>query len=250
MKKFEHILIVSDIDGTLVGSDGIPPKNLEKLRYFLDNGGLFTISTGRNHKEIGFVTEPLADLIGLPFSICNGSALYDVKTGQVLNPQYLDPTYIKEVVDDILSQYSEKLRFHSASDESGFLCSAENEIFPLLERKQLFKILFLVQPSEIRAIYADVSAKFGKYFTFTIAASQNFEILPLGGSKKFQFPYLKEHYGATEIWAIGDYDNDIEMLMARIFPLVPKTQPIPSRLSPIIMFATATMALLPSLLTL
>ena len=53
MKKFEHILIASDIDGTLLwNSQYINPSNFEKLRYFCENGGHFALSTGRNHKDI------------------------------------------------------------------------------------------------------------------------------------------------------------------------------------------------------
>ena len=38
------------------------------------------------------------------------------------------------------------------------------------------------------------------------------EVQPIGISKKFQFPYLKEMYPDTELWCIGDFNNDLEML--------------------------------------
>ncbi len=220
MKKFEHILIVSDIDGTLLGSDGIPQKNLEKLRYFLDNGGLFTVSTGRNHNELNSIEETLVPFAQIPFSICNGSVLYDIKTKEFINPQYLEIDHLQEVVDYIRTNFADKLNFHSISDKTGFV-RPENGILPPFHENSIFKILFWTQADAIRDIHANASAKFSDYFTFTIAGPRNFEVVPRGGSKKFQFSYLKEHYGVSEIWAIGDYDNDIEMLAGADFSACP-----------------------------
>ncbi len=214
MKKFEHILIVSDIDGTLVGPNymGIPERNLEKLRYFLANGGLFTLSTGRNHKEIDFVTEPLSGLLKLPISICNGSALYDAAANAFLNRQYINTERLEEAICFILDNYADKLRLHSAVNESGELFPTDGKLQNVKSMK-LFKLLFWTNADAIREIHAIVSEKYGNDFTFTIAGPRNLELVPLGGSKSYQFDYLKEHYGAKMICAIGDYDNDLEMLM-------------------------------------
>ncbi len=221
MKKFEGILIVSDIDGTLVGKDGIPLKNLEKLRYFLDNGGLFTVSTGRNHHELDCIREVLADFAHIPFSICNGSVLYDLKTGEFLHPHYLNTEHLEEVITYILEHFSAYLSFHSISCEHGFV-RPENGKLPSLTENNGFKLLFWTQASEIRAIHADVSKKFGNYYTFTIAGPRNFEVMPLGGSKMYQFDYLKQHYQVKTIWSIGDYDNDLEMLAGADIAVCPE----------------------------
>ena len=53
MKKFENIILASDIDGTFIfHGEPLPTVNLEKIRYFIDNGGKFTFSSGRNHIDI------------------------------------------------------------------------------------------------------------------------------------------------------------------------------------------------------
>ena len=49
MKIFEGCLLVSDLDGSFFGSGtSLPQRNLDAVRYFMDNGGLFTIATGRS----------------------------------------------------------------------------------------------------------------------------------------------------------------------------------------------------------
>ncbi len=214
-------MIVSDIDGTLVGNDGIPAKNIEKLRYFTENGGLFTVSTGRNHTELRLVSEPLKELIHIPFSVCNGSALYDVNSGEFVNPRYVDITHLETFIEFINQSFPGKIRFHSAADETGTIPRLNGKM-PPLDGKKLFKILFFAEPSEIRAIYAAAIKKFETEFTFTLSASCNFEVLPYESSKMSQFPYLKTHYDAKEIWAIGDYDNDIEMLRGADFAVCPE----------------------------
>ena len=57
MQKFDHVLLASDFDNTLVytqaaldsGTDIPPmcPRNRAALNYFMQNGGLIAISTGR-----------------------------------------------------------------------------------------------------------------------------------------------------------------------------------------------------------
>ena len=48
MGKFDRILIVSDLDGTFLGSGGrMVERNVEKIKFFNANGGLFTFATGR-----------------------------------------------------------------------------------------------------------------------------------------------------------------------------------------------------------
>ena len=47
MAKFDNILIATDLDGTLYENQNfIPQINLDKIKYFTDNGGKFTIATG------------------------------------------------------------------------------------------------------------------------------------------------------------------------------------------------------------
>ena len=48
MGLFDGIIIVSDIDGTFLGKQSrLVPRNLERIRWFQENGGQFTIATGR-----------------------------------------------------------------------------------------------------------------------------------------------------------------------------------------------------------
>ena len=52
MKKFEGMLLITDFDGTLACHGTISEENCSAIRYFQENGGLFTFSSGR---QLGWV---------------------------------------------------------------------------------------------------------------------------------------------------------------------------------------------------
>ena len=77
--KFKSVLIASDFDGTLKNDDGvITPDVIEKIKYFIENGGLFTICTGRIHQGFHlyspeYINAPV--LVSVPLCIVFSSFL-------------------------------------------------------------------------------------------------------------------------------------------------------------------------------
>ena len=75
---FSDILLTVDYDRTLTGPDGaIPRRNIEAIEYFIQNGGAFTVNTGRSLP----MAWPLLGKFPLnaPLLLYNGSAAYDVE---------------------------------------------------------------------------------------------------------------------------------------------------------------------------
>ena len=53
MGKFSDVLLTVDYDRTLTAPDSsIPERNLEAIRYFMENDGAFTVNTGRSAPAI------------------------------------------------------------------------------------------------------------------------------------------------------------------------------------------------------
>ena len=76
MGIFSDVLLTVDFDRTLTGPDSqIPQRNLEAIRYFIDNGGAFTVNTGRSLP----MTKVFRDIVPVsaPLLLYNGSAAYD-----------------------------------------------------------------------------------------------------------------------------------------------------------------------------
>lgn len=76
MKRFEGKLILTDLDGTYLFDDHhISQENRTAVRYFMDNGGLFTVATGRSKAGMEHFFPELE--INAPAILYNGSVIYD-----------------------------------------------------------------------------------------------------------------------------------------------------------------------------
>ena len=230
MKKFEHILIASDIDGTLLWkSQYIHPRNFEKLRYFCENGGHFALSSGRNCKDVFVISEELYSYINMPCILCNGSYLFDTETDEILNPHYLNPIPLIEAFKEMKRKYD--TIGCRATIKEGFLCPEEDNIAlaflkasnlgnvafsrPVAEfgNEKIFKAVFVSEDTKsLRALQNDLLEHYASDFSITTSDDTILEVMPIGISKKTQFPYLKKRYPNTQLWCIGDFHNDVEML--------------------------------------
>lgn len=230
MKKFENILIASDIDGTILWDHQfIHPRNPEKLRYFCDNGGHFTLSTGRNHIDIFRVTKDLEEFVNAPCILCNGSYLYDKEKDEIINPKYLDSVRAVQLFTDVKDHF-DGVGFR-ASFPNGFLCAEENPIIleqlkawgleklatvrPLADfsGEKLFKAAFVCDDTDKLAVLQDhIIRNYSDIFSVTTSGATIMEVQPLGVSKRTQIMHLKTLYPHCTLWCIGDFNNDIEML--------------------------------------
>lgn len=76
MGLFDQVLLTVDYDRTLTGPDSVvPQKNLEAIRYFMENGGAFTLNTGRS---LPYAREVLANVPrNAPALVYNGAVAVD-----------------------------------------------------------------------------------------------------------------------------------------------------------------------------
>ena len=104
MGMYSDVLLTVDFDRTLTAPDStIPERNLEAIRYFMENGGVFTVNTGRSlpmseRNIIGKVP------VNAPLLLYNGSGDFDTRTGEMARCSTipLDP---RVVLPDIQAQF-------------------------------------------------------------------------------------------------------------------------------------------------
>lgn len=86
---YSDILLTVDFDRTLTGPDSaIPERNLAAIRYFMDNGGAFTLNTGRSINTMGPLLHTIP--VNAPFLLYNGSAAYDTAAGKLTQIKTID----------------------------------------------------------------------------------------------------------------------------------------------------------------
>lgn len=229
MKKFEHILLASDIDGTIAWEHQfVNPRNIEKIQYFTENGGHFAFSSGRNHKDILRVAPGLETLPNMPCILCNGSYLYDIVSGEILNPQYLNTAKTIKLIHEIREHFP-AVGFRATYPEGFLVCRDDATILHQIkdwglgdlaticdlsefEKHPLFKAVCVADLETLSSLTEYIRRHYNGIFTLTRSSAAMVELQPLGISKSYQFRYLKERYPGSTLWAIGDYDNDLDML--------------------------------------
>ena len=112
MLKFNKVLLASDFDNTLVYTQGalergedIPPmsaRNREAVEYFIQNGGYFSISTGRALPAFARYAKALP--CNAPCVIANGAAIYDFNKDCYVETAFLDAD-IYDHVDALLARF-------------------------------------------------------------------------------------------------------------------------------------------------
>lgn len=76
MGKFSDILLTVDFDRTLTAPDStVPARNIEAIRYFMAEGGAFTVNTGRSVPMYSAYLDAVP--VNAPLLLYNGAAAYD-----------------------------------------------------------------------------------------------------------------------------------------------------------------------------
>lgn len=84
MGRFSDVLLVSDFDLTLTDHQSrIPQANLDAIRAFQEEGGVFTLATGRSLPMSRYRFQAVP--VNAPLIICNGAACFDPVTEEVLD---------------------------------------------------------------------------------------------------------------------------------------------------------------------
>ena len=70
------VLLTVDFDRTLTAPDStIPERNLTAIRYFIENGGTFTMNTGRSVNTYRDFLDVIP--VNAPLLLMNGTAAYE-----------------------------------------------------------------------------------------------------------------------------------------------------------------------------
>lgn len=228
MGKFSGILLASDFDGTLASSAGVvSAKNREAIRYFIENGGYFTVCTGRSVQ--GFHAYDAA-IINAPVINANGAVIYDyaenaaVFTAGVSNLRLLDGL-IGIYPDLCIEMYNDKLET--------FVINPDERSRRHLER-QLIKYTAVASLEEVRTPLVKIMISAGRERCLELQSLMDgldmgeLRYIPTDGD----FLELHRadagkgngllrlaaslHIDRSRVYCMGDGSNDVDMLRAAV----------------------------------
>ena len=227
MKKFEGILIATDLDDTLLRDDKtISRKNKEAIEYFKQNGGLFTFITGRPPVIMGDIYNEVQP--NAPIGCFNGGGIYDMVKKEYVWKQPLDIKALGmvEYIDKNLPGMSIQI----CGFENSYFCKMNDSLirhrdvagFPDLRchyydvKEAIAKVLFAHDDEKELFKLRDMlnSHPLAEEFDFIRSHSEYYEILPKGMSKGNLVIKLADILGIDmkRTVAIGDNDNDASMI--------------------------------------
>ena len=230
MKKFDGILICTDLDGTLLRADKtVSEENLSAIDRFRAEGGAFTFVTGR----MPFYATDICRAVRseVPFGCINGGGIYDPREGKYLWKH--EP--LSRAVFDLLA-YAERempdVGFQLNTFDTLYTCRNTPALdnfrkitrMPYIPRayreveEPMAKVVFAdFDPDRVTRL-SELLAAHPLASEFDLMRSEQtlFEILPKNTHKGVLIPKMAEVFGTAieKTVAVGDYCNDITMLRA------------------------------------
>lgn len=230
--KFKNVLLASDFDGTLANSNGkISDDVVSAIKYFMSEGGKFTVCTGRSYQGFHLYSEKY---INAPVLLCNGAMAYDygnerITFNDAIDEEGFDP--INEVLTKLPGISVETYNFNSVCGIN--ICDDNVRHFT----SQGIEFLSVNRPEDAPLpwtkvmIYAEgcsqeVQKILDKHseINYLKTTGDYVEILKKDVDKGSGLLKLGNMLGcdSKDIYAAGDGYNDIEMLVAAKAGFVPQ----------------------------
>ena len=237
--KFTDTAIVTDLDGTFFNSKTeLVKRNLDAISYYKQNGGLFAVATGRVPEMLGILEPMMPSLVNIPCINCNGAFAYDFQEMRPYNEIFLDADKATEYVKLVNAAFPEvgtrlscskgKYVIHETkwSEPTGrTIASVTVDEAP---RCGWYRVAFDGPCEQLDAIREKFESGFTEYFDFVKSGPMIYEFNDKSATKGTALVRLKKLLidtgRATEnlrIYAVGDYENDLDMLRHADVPCCP-----------------------------
>ena len=214
MGIFDGFLLMSDFDGTLASRAVVSDENRDAIRYFQNEGGLFSLASGRFPSWIGECSRFFTP--DAPNVMLNGTAIVSSDGRTTIKTSPLDREATENVSREIMSECPrlDHVRIHTESEHIAFR-RGEDLDFTILHG-DLLKILYY-SPAECSEEYAEKIRRIaGSRYLITRSWENGIELQNAGSDKGDGLKYVKKTLGerARITVGAGDYENDLSLILA------------------------------------
>ena len=234
MGKFDGVLLVSDYDDTFLGTNrAVAPRNYAALDYYLAEGGLFTIATGRAHRT--FAPHVHLAPVNAPVILSNGSALYDFEKNEMLLQTMLPDSCLEDLTDVLTRFPTLGAEFYHGEDiyvhNPNYITEAhmkkvgtEYVVCPVSGMPRPWTKVILQEENPVqRRVQQYMLQRYGAEYEAVFSNHYYLEITRKGSTKGGMVDEIvsRLELDPGKVYCVGDNQNDIPMLARSAIPFAP-----------------------------
>ena len=239
MGKFDGYLLVSDFDGTLISDEQrISRENIAAIASFVAQGGRFLGATGRTELNVRPFTEGIH--LSSPWILYNGAAIFDWEKDAFIYKAPLDRALTEIFAHRVIDRFPDiNIQVYPGGPYWQVNGTAVPDLTAVREKQHFhdrpmeeieddwLKILFCSDdPEEINGIEALLGEdRLHLHVHKTRSGPRYFELTALGVNKGSALARLRNllQPRPRRVVAIGDYLNDVEMLIEADISAAPES---------------------------
>ena len=226
MGKFDGVLIATDFDDTYCGPGGVVhPANIEAVKAFTAQGGVFTVATGRAHRS--FVRHLDLAPVNVPVILSNGSQIYDFAKEEMVVATTLPMEASADF--ELLLELFPALGLEAYHQEALYLCRPNSwtdyhinkvglsaaAVCPVAEMPAPWgKAILMAQYDDLFPAQVYIKNHWEDRYEAVFSNDHMLEITAKGSTKGGMVLELARRLGVgrEHLYCVGDNQNDIPML--------------------------------------
>lgn len=237
MAKFDGVLFYTDYDDTLYNSaHTVSLENRAAIRYFVENGGRFSVATGRAWRtftpQIGLERLELS----APAVLSNGAAIYDYAENRYLMQTFLDAAAPARFVELCASFPLLAVEAYHGDDIYVYNPNAVTTAHLLKVRGRQTpcaaipdmptpwtKVIMEQEEPYLKQVQAHLLARWGGCYEAIFSNPRLLEVTDKGSHKGAAVARAASLLGVApqNLYCMGDGQNDIPMLALSAVPFAP-----------------------------
>ena len=243
MGKFDGVLFFADYDDTLYNTaHAVSPENRAAIRYLIENGGYFSVATGRAHRTFTPQIKKEDIPINAPVVLSNGAAIYDYASNRYLLDSCLDrdaPQWLARLCGEFPglafeAYHGEDIYVHNPNritQDHLAKVGGSQIVCPIADMPTPWsKAILQQQEPYLKEVQTRLLALYGDRCEAIFSNRYYLEVTAKGCHKGATVARVAQllYIDPKNLYCMGDNQNDIPMLALSAIPFAPAncSQPV------------------------